>query len=104
MAATFGVTLVSGGGVIYESVDLESKVDVKVLVDSSGVYSTAQAMAPTFTFSVRGKGASPVALKASSGAPTGASSKVIVTSVKLTKSNEDWEGFEYSGTAYPGVA
>jgi hypothetical protein len=104
MSATFGVTLVSGGGGIYESVDLESKVDLKVLVDSSGVFSAAQAMAPTFTFSVRGKGTAPVAIKASSGNPSGASGKVIVTSVKLTQSNEDWQGFEYSGTSYPGVA
>lgn len=104
MAASFGITLLSGGGVIYESVDVESKVDLKVLIDSDGAYSEARALSPTFSFSVKGKGSAPVAIKGSTGAPSNVTGKIIITSVKNTQSNEDWVGFEYSGTAYPGVS
>jgi len=103
MASTFGITLVSAGSSIVESVDLDCKVDVKILKASDGTYSAAQAIAPEFSFSVRGKGSSPVSVGGSSGAPSGVSGKVIITSVKVTQSNEDWEAFEYSGSAYVGA-
>lgn len=104
MPSTFGITLVSAGSSIVESVDLESKVDVKILKDATGAYSAAQAISPEFSFSVRGKGTAPVGVGGSSGAPTGATGKVIITSVKETQNNEDWESFEYSGSAYPNAS
>lgn len=104
MASTFGITLVSASGSIVESVDLDSKVDVKVLKNADGTYSTAQAIAPEFSFSVRGKGTCPVSVGGSTGAPSGVTGKVIITSTKVTQSNEDWEAFEYSGSAYVGAS
>lgn len=95
--------MVTAGASIVESVDLESKVDVKILKAATGDYSAAQAISPEFSFSVRGKGTSPVSVGASTGAPTGATGKVIITSVKQTQNNEDWESFEYNGSAYPNA-
>jgi hypothetical protein len=96
-----GVTLVSHA--TAQSAEVSSKGEVKVLTDRSGNFSQAAVQDPTFEFSVRGKGAAcPVALKASTG-PTGVSGKVIVTTVKESTSNDDWEEWEYSGSAYPSA-
>lgn len=96
-----GVTLVTEA--TAQSAEVSSKGDVKVLTDRSGAYSQAALHDPTFEFSVRGKGAvCPVALKAST-APTGVSGKVIVTTVKESTSNDDWEEWEYSGSGYPAA-
>jgi len=79
------------------------KGEVKILTDRSGNYSNAAVQDPTFEFSVRGKGAvCPVAIKATT-APSGVTGSAIVTNVKNSTSNDDWEEWEYSGVAYPGA-
>ena len=104
MPSTFGVTLVSppAGGVV-ESVDVDFKAEVKVLKNTAGGYSEARSISPEYSFSVRGKGVATVTVGGSTGAPSVVSGKVIITSVKQTQSNEDWESFEYSGSAYPNA-
>jgi hypothetical protein len=87
-----------------QSVEITSKGEVKILTDKDGNYSQAAVQDPTFEFSVRGKGAScPVEIKSSTGAPTGVTGKIIVTSVKESTSNDDWEEWEYSGSGYPSA-
>ena len=96
-----GITLVTEA--TAQSAEVSSKGDVKILTDRSGNYSNAAVQDPTFDFSVRGKGAAcPVALKAAT-APTGVSGKVIVTTVKESTKNDDWEEWEYSGQGYPSA-
>jgi hypothetical protein len=96
-----GVTLITHA--TAQSVEVSSKGDVKILTDKAGAYSNAAVQDPTFEFSARGKGAAcPVALKAATG-PSGVSGKVIVTTVKESTSNDDWEEWEYSGSAYPAA-
>lgn len=94
----------TAGSTIYESVDVEMKAEVKVLIDSSGAYSEGRAISSEYSFSVKGKGTSGVTIGGSTGAPSNVSGKVIITSVKTTQSNEDWVGFEYSGSAYPDAS
>ena len=97
-----GVSLVSHA--TAQSAEISSKGEVKILTDKSGNYSQAAVQDPTFEFSVRGKGAScPASIKGNTGAPTGATGKVIITSVKESTSNDDWEEWEYSGSAYPSA-
>ena len=97
-----GITMVTEA--TAQSAEFSSKGDVKILTDKAGAFSQAAVLDPTFEFSVKGKGiACPVALKASSGAPTGVSGKIIVTKTKDTTSNDDWPQWEYSGTGYPGA-
>lgn len=103
MAASFGISLLAAGGSIYETVDVDMKADVKVLIDTEGAFSAAQSISAMYTFSVKGKGVPTVTLGGSSGAPSNVAGKVIITSVKLSRSNEDWESFEYSGEAYPSA-
>ena len=97
--STFGITKVSGD--LIESVDLEHKGDTKQLITSTGHHSAARNVDDSFSFSVKGKGTSPVSIGGSSGAPSGTSGKVIITNVTESQANEDWVGFSYSGTAYP---
>lgn len=100
--ATFGISSISG--VYIESVDVEHKLETKVLVQSDGSFGEAMNYDPSFTFSVKGKGNSPAGLGIGGGsAPNGVTGMVIITSVKEMQSNEDWEGFEYSGVAYPSA-
>jgi hypothetical protein len=97
--STFGITKVSGD--LIESVDLEHKGDTKQLITNEGKHSAARNVDDSFSFSVKGKGTTSVAIGGATGAPTGVSGKVIITNVTETQSNEDWVGFSYSGVAYP---
>jgi hypothetical protein len=94
----FGISKISGA--LIESVDAEMKAEVKQLIASDGSHSEARSVDQSYTFSVKGKGTCPVSAGSSSGAPDGVSGKVIITNATSSQSNEDWEGFSYSGTAY----
>lgn len=104
MSCQIGITLVSTSGTIVESVDLEMKADTKVLIDSTGAFSEARVIDSSYSFSVKGKGTPTVSIGSNDGAPTGTSGKVIITSVKHSYTNDDWEGYEYSGVAYPSAS
>lgn len=94
----FGITLI--GDALAESVDVSYETDVKVLIDKSGEFSEAKVYDVTATFSVKGSGTTTVAVGSASGAPSNLSGKIIITSVKKSQSNEDFEKYEYSGTCY----
>lgn len=94
----FGITKITG--TLIESVDCEIKGDLKELITSTGTHSAAQIVDVTFSFSVKGKGTCPVSAGANSGAPEGVDGQVIITNATDTESNEDWQSFSYSGTAY----
>jgi hypothetical protein len=95
----FGISKISGD--LIESVDLEHKAEVKQLITSTGHHSAVRSVDDSYTFSVKGKGTSPVSIGDATGAPTGTSGKIIITNVTETQTNDDWQGFSYSGTAYP---
>lgn len=94
----FGITLVAD--TLAESVDVSFETDVKVLIDKSGEFNQAQVYDVTASFSVKGSGSTAIAIGSASGAPSNLSGKVVITSVKKSQSNEDFEKFEYSGTCY----
>jgi len=94
----FGISLI--GDALAESVDVSYETDVKVLIDKSGEFSQAQVYDVTATFSVKGSGTTAIAIGSATGAPSNLSGKVVVTSVKKSQSNEDFEKYEYSGTCY----
>jgi len=99
---SIGVSIVTEA--TAQSAEVSSKGDVKILTDRSGNYSNAAVQDPTFEFSVRGKGAAcPAAIKAAT-APSGVTGKIIVTTVKESTSNDDWEEWEYSGQGFPSAS
>jgi hypothetical protein len=100
--ATFGVTIATASGAIFESVDLEKKADFKQLIDSTGAHAQAITYDTSYSFSARGKGDSnPYGAGISSNLPTGASGKMIVTSSKESSKNDDYLAWEMSATIYP---
>jgi hypothetical protein len=96
--STFGITKLTG--TLLESVDVEHKADLKQLIDSDGSHASARKVDDSYTFSVKGKGESPVSVGVGSG-PAGVSGKVFITNVTDSQTNEDWQGFSYSGVGYP---
>lgn len=100
--ATFGVTIATASGAIFESVDLEKKADFKQLIDSTGAHAQAISYDTSYSFSARGKGDSnPYGAGISNNLPTGASGKMIVTSSKESSKNDDYLAWEMSATIYP---
>ena len=97
----FGINTVQGAYV--ESVDVEAKTENKVLLDSEGAFGEAMNYDPVYTFTVKGKGA----INENTGIDGGSkptlvpSGLLIVTSIKHSQNNEDWESYEYSATVYP---
>ena len=98
MPSTFGIHSI--GGELLEAVDCEVKADVKELLTSVGAHSAAQAVDVTFSFTVKGKGTTGVTVGSATGAPSGVDGAVFITNVTKTQTNEDWEGFSYTGVGY----
>lgn len=98
----FGISALTG--TLIESVEISYESEEKMLMDRLGEFSEARLIDTTTTFTVRGAGDTGVTVGGTSGAPTGADGKVVITSVKRTQVNDDFEKFEYSGTAYPGAS
>jgi hypothetical protein len=94
----FGISKLTGD--LLESVDVELKAETKELITSAGAHSAARSVDQAYSFSVKGKGTSSVTIGGSTGAPTGVSGKVIITSITNSQTNDDWQGFSYSGTGY----
>jgi hypothetical protein len=90
-------------GTLIESVEISYDSETKMLMDRAGEFSEARVMDVTHGFTVRGAGDTGVTIGSTSGAPTGVDGKVVITSIKRTQTNEDFERFEYSGTAYPSA-
>ena len=98
MPSDFGITRITG--TLIESVDCEIKGDLKELITSTGTHSAAQIVDVTYSFSVKGKGTCPVSAGGNTGAPELVTGVIIITNATDSESNEDWQGFSYSGTAY----
>ena len=108
MAAAFneiGVDCVSA--VLVESADVEKLIEHKIVKANDGGFSTGKGFDPMFNFSVKGRGsANENILGTASGSyiPDQISSgKIIITNVKNSQTNEDFDSFEVSGVAYPAA-
>jgi hypothetical protein len=100
--STFGITKITG--TLVEAVDLTLTAEVKELINADGTHAEARSVDKSFSFSVKGKGDLPaITLGGETGAPTGTSGKVIITKITETQTNEDWEGWNYDGVAYPSA-
>jgi len=99
MASDFGSTQISGAHI--EAVDVEHKAELKELITSTGTHSAARSVDDSYSFTVKGKGTTTITAGSyGSGQPSGVSGKIIITNVTATQTNEDWEGFSYTGVGY----
>jgi len=102
MATSFGITNVTGS--CLESSSVEHNSDHKMIMEQDGTFCDAKIYDTSFKFTVKGRGTTSVTVGGTTGAPSGVTGKVIITSVKNTQTNEDFESFEYSGVAYPSAS
>lgn len=99
--ATFGVTLISGGGGIVESADLSHKAEFKRLIDSLGQQAQTKTFDSTFEFSAKGRGTSPYSTGLGNLGFAAATGKAFVTKVTESTKNDDFNAWEASGISYP---
>lgn len=96
----FGIT--RHAGALIESVETTDKVEKKTLKGSSGNVARVKATNPTTTFSVKGHGTLTVVPGIGSANITDMTGGVtIIEEVKKTESNDDFDGWEYSGEKFP---
>jgi hypothetical protein len=92
-------------------VEYEKKVDEALVVDCTSGFGAAETFNPTFEFSMKGAGDIPVALVIGSDGGSGAdiadvtdgTGTRIITNVKEMEKNEDFNGWEISGTYWPAA-
>ena len=86
-----------------ESVDVSKSFETKMIMSSEGGFGAANAFDPKFEFTVKGRGSTTVTAGSDGGAlkPASVEGKVIITSVKVTETNDDFNSFEVTGVAYP---
>ena len=107
MAITFnqiGVQSVSAE--LIESVESTKNMESKMIMSTEGGFGAAKTFDPTYEFTVKGRGTTTVEAGDTSAAsfipdyiPTGG--VTVITSVKLSEKNDDFNEFEISGTVFP---
>lgn len=108
MAAQFnelGVKCVSA--TLVESAEVSKSMEVKVIKNSDSSFAQAHRFDPSFTFSVKGRGPATGAVLGGAAAayiPDQISGGIsIITSLKLSETNEDYNSYEVSGVNYPSA-
>lgn len=99
-------------GAICESLDYEKKLDEAVIMNCTSQFGAAEAFDPIIEFSVKGRGDLPVNLVVGTNGGGDAvltninddiGGTIILSSVKENEKNDDFNGWEISGTFYPSV-
>ena len=92
---------------LVESVDVQKQIEHKIIKKSDGAFETGHRYDPSFSFSVKGRGVAAESLLGGSPAAyvpeqiTGGTT--IITSVKNSQTNEDYNSFELSGINHPAA-
>ena len=99
--AVFGISIVTAGGSIVESVDVEMKGEFKQLIDSLGANAEARTYDTSYSVSVKGKGDTcPFDPGEATSGISGVTGKGIWTNVTLDSKNDDFRGWSATGTVY----
>ena len=97
--------------VLLQSIDYEKKVDEAMVPNCTSGFGAAETFNPTFEFSMKGSGDLPSSLLVGTdgggyaditGVNDGSGTR-IVTNVKEMEKNEDFNGWEISGTYWPNA-
>ena len=111
MAANLNdVGIQSSALTLLESIDYSAKLEEAIVTDSDSSFGDAEAFNPVVEFSLKGKGDIPASMgigtDAASAALTGindGAGTMILTSVKESESNKDFNAWECSGTYWPNA-
>lgn len=92
---------------LVESVDVQKQIEHKIIMKSDGAFESGNRYDPSFTFSVKGRGS---VLESILGQITTVyvpeqitGGTTIITSVKNSQTNEDFNSFELSGINHPAA-
>lgn len=98
----FGIT--RHAGALIESLETSEKVEKKVLKGSNGNDARVKPFNPTTSFSVKGHGTLTVVPGiGASGISDIAGGVTVIEELKRTETNDDFDGWEYSGTNHPNA-
>jgi hypothetical protein len=92
---------------LVESVDVQKQLEHKIIKKSDGGFETGNRYDPSFSFSVKGRGVADESLLGGASAAyvpeqiTGGTT--IITTVKNSQTNEDYNSFELSGVNHPAA-
>lgn len=93
---------------LVESLDVEKKIDHKVIKKSDGAFDSGNRFDPMFEFSAKGRGSVETSIiggPAESFTPSQVGGGVtIITKVRNSESNEDFNSFEVAGVNYPAAS
>ena len=113
MATTFNkIGIQSVTAEFIESVEVTKSVDTKLIKSTDGGFGAGKGFDPKFEFSLKGRGSTTIT-PGDSSATLGSSGFLpdsinggitIVTSVKVSQKNDDYDEFEISGVNYPEAA
>ena len=98
----FGIT--KHEGALIDSVDVEKKIEQKALKGTDGNVARVHVYNPTNSGSVKGHGALTVVPGVGDAGVAGITGGVtVITSVKESENNEDFDGWEYQFENYPNA-
>lgn len=106
MAVTFNaIGVQSVTAELIESVETTKSLDTKMIMESKGGFGAAKGFDPKFEFTIKGRGTTTQEPGASAALiPEGISGGItVITSVKLSEKNDDFNEFEISGVNYPSA-
>ena len=88
---------------LIESVETTKSLDTKMIMSSEGGFGAGKGFDPKFEFTIKGRGTTTMD---AGGSPTmipeGITGGItVITSVKLSEKNDDFNEFEISGVNYP---
>ena len=96
---------------LLESVDYSKKLSEAVIMDSDSSFGDAEAFNPVIEFSLKGRGDVPSGIAVGTDGGVGGAADLagindgagtlIITSVKQSESNKDFNAWECSGTYWP---
>jgi hypothetical protein len=109
MAVVFNrIGVYSAGGEFIESTEATAQLETKMIMSSEGGFGAAKTYGVTYNFTTKGRGSTnqkagdTTTTLVPDFLPTGG--VCVVTSVKSTEKNDDYNEFEVSGTYYPEAA
>ena len=88
---------------LIESVETTKSLDTKMIMSSEGGFGAGKGFDPKFEFTIKGRGTTTMdAGGAAAMIPEGITGGItVITSVKVSEKNDDFNEFEISGVNYP---
>lgn len=88
---------------LIESVETTKSLDTKMIMSSEGGFGAGKGFDPKFEFTIKGRGTTTMdAGGTTTMIPEGITGGItVITSVKVSEKNDDFNEFEISGVNYP---